>query len=163
MTLAFGPNRRLRAHREFVRAQRLGRRVATAHFVLLVSAQPGSTRAPQKPRLGLVVSRKVGVAVARNRIKRVCRECFRTWPELLPHGTDLVAIAKQGAERLTLSQIRREWLSVHGQLLQRATEALALARSSEHVPGSPQPLGVKKGEETPQWSKHRKRHGSPVR
>lgn len=160
MTHAFGPDRRLRAHREFVRAQRMGRRVITAHFVLLVSASPDSAKAPKLPRLGLVVSRKVGGAVARSRIKRVCRECFRTWPDLLPLGTDLVAIAKPGAERLNLTQLRHEWLSVHRRLLQRATEALALARGSEHLPGSPAPV---EREETPTWQKPSKPHGSPAR
>lgn len=136
MTLAFGRPRRLRAHREFVRAQRLGRRVATAHFVLLVSAQPTDADPPRAPRLGLVVSRKIGTAVRRNRIKRICRECFRTWPDLLPGGTDLVAIAKPGAEDLKLAHVRAEWLSVHRLLVRRATEALAQFRSSEHLRGS---------------------------
>jgi len=137
MTLAFGPGRRLRSHRDFARAQRLGRRVATAHFVLLVSAQPDVARSPKPARLGLVVGRKIGPAVGRNRVKRVCRECFRAWPELLPRGTDLIAIAKSGADRLKVAHVRDEWRSVHGALLRRATEALAQAGGSEHVRDSP--------------------------
>lgn len=110
--------------------------MATTHFVLLVSAQPSGTDGPKPPRLGLVVSRKIGTAVQRNRFKRICRECFRTWPELLPFGTDLIAIARPGADRLNLAQVRGEWLAVHRLLRRRAMEALAESRGSEHVRGS---------------------------
>ena len=39
MAFTFGPDRRIRKHAEFVRAQKGGRRVATRHFTLLVSAR----------------------------------------------------------------------------------------------------------------------------
>jgi ribonuclease P protein component len=123
--------RRLRRHGEFVRAQRAGRRVGTAHFTLLVAAQPPP---PRPSRLGLVVARSVGSAVRRNRVKRLCRECFRTLPALLPVGVDLVVIARPGAHELALSQVRAEWHAVESLLKKRATEALARAAVSHHVP-----------------------------
>jgi ribonuclease P protein component len=132
--LTFGQGRRLRSHAEFVRAQRTGRRVVTPHFTLLVAGQPDAQAAEVRSRLGLVVSGKVGSAVRRNRIKRVCRECFRTWPDLLPHGVDLVVIARAGADELGLAQVRAEWLAVLESLRRRATEALA-RRSASHPPG----------------------------
>jgi len=47
-------------------------------------------------RLGLVISKKnVGCAVARNRIKRLCREAFRLNTQRLPK-MDLVFLAKSG-------------------------------------------------------------------
>lgn len=112
--------------------------MTTAHFVLLVSAQPASADRPRASRLGLVVSRKIGGAVQRNRFKRICRECFRTWPQLLPSGIDLIAIAKPGADRLNLAHVGEEWSSVRRLLLKRATEALAQSRSSEHVRFNPE-------------------------
>ncbi len=130
-SLGLGPGRRLRRHAEFVRAQRSGRRVSTPHFTLLVAAQPPP---PGKARIGMVVARAVGSAVRRNRVKRVCRECFRTWPELLPDGVDLVVIAREGAHELGLGDVRAEWRAVQGLLKRRATEALARARGPHHLP-----------------------------
>lgn len=128
---AFGPDRRLRRHAEFAVSQRDGRRVGTRHFTLLVAAQA----TPEAPsRLGLVVARKVGNAVRRNRIKRLCRECFRTYPNLVPAGIDLVVIARPGAHALKLGEVRAEWLSVERLLRKRATEALA-QRKAPHHPG----------------------------
>jgi ribonuclease P protein component len=147
LSARFGPGRRLRKHAEFARAQRSGRRVGTPHFALLVAArgQPGAAR------LGLVVGRKVGTAVQRNRIKRLCRECFRRWPDLLPEGVDLIVIAREGAHELGQDEVRAEWRAVAGLLKKRATEALASQRGSHHptrhederrpgaAPGAPSP------------------------
>jgi ribonuclease P protein component len=128
----FGQGRRLHRHAEFVRAQRTGRRVVTPHFTLLVAGQPGAHSASSLSRMGLVVSGKMGSAVRRNRIKRVCRECFRTWPDLLPPGVDLVVIARTGAHELSPAQVREEWLAVREPLRRRAAEALARRPGSNH-------------------------------
>jgi ribonuclease P protein component len=132
----FGRDRKLRRHAEFVRAQRLGRRVSTPHFTLLVSAQSRES-AGATSRLGLVVARKIGGAVRRNRVKRLCRECFRLWPELIPGGVDIIVIARRGAEELGLAQVQAEWRAVERLLKSRAAEALARAARSDHPgPGS---------------------------
>ncbi len=122
---------RLRKHREFVVAQRTGRRVGTAHFTLLVSAPPPP---PRPARLGVVVSRAVGSAVRRNRVKRLCRECFRTWPGLLPDGVDLVVIARPGADELGLADVQAEWRGVELSIKKRAAEALAKTAARHHPP-----------------------------
>jgi len=91
--------------------QNVGVRVASKHFVFLVAV--GETR------IGFVTTKKLGHAPTRNRIRRVCRECFRTWPEFLPEGFDVVVIARSGAEALGLAQVRAEWERVRPNLLGR--------------------------------------------
>ena len=133
--MRFGKDRRLRKRADFLRVQSEGRRVTTPHFTLLVAAR-GDDGAPACARLGIVVTKKIGGAVQRNRIKRVCRECFRLWPEMLPDGADLVVIARAGAHELTRDDVAAEWRAAHRPLLKRAAEALAQGASRPHVSGA---------------------------
>jgi ribonuclease P protein component len=59
------------------------------------------------PRLGLVVTRRLGKAVQRNRVKRVLREFFRRHRAGLP-AADLVIMAKKGAADLAYQQVQEE-------------------------------------------------------
>jgi ribonuclease P protein component len=74
---------------------RRGRSAASRHLVLYAFARPDAAPGAG-PRLGLSVSRKVGGAVERNRVKRVLREQFSALAPALPPGTDYVAIARPG-------------------------------------------------------------------
>jgi ribonuclease P protein component len=97
---------RLKKRYEFRQAQLSGRRIHTSHFLIVV--QPNAL---QKTRLGITVTKKVGTAVQRNRIKRVVREVFRRNRSLFPASHDLVFIAKRGAADIgyesLLSQLQR--------------------------------------------------------
>jgi len=123
VTAAFGRDRRIRKRADFLRVQSEGQRASTPHFVLLVAA--GEAQSPS--RLGIVVTKKIGNAVARNRVKRVCRECFRLWPPpgFVPEAIDLVVIAKEGAPELGLAAVRAEWERAHASLLKRCNAVTA--------------------------------------
>ena len=100
---------------EYLRVQQTGRRVHTAHFVILVLA--GARR-----RLGVTVGKRLGTAVRRNRVKRVVREVFRINRALLPADCDVVFVARPGAEHLDYGAVLAE-IAAAGSALTRAAEA----------------------------------------
>jgi ribonuclease P protein component len=98
------PNRgRLSRSAEFERVYRQGRSTANRHFVLYTFPNPSAER----PRLGLSVSRKVGGAVERNRVKRLLRESFARIEAELRSDQDVVVVARPSAAEL----VEREGLA----------------------------------------------------
>jgi len=85
-----------------------GRRAASGAFVVLVSERVSVAREPVRCRLGITVSRKVGGAVVRNRVKRRIREWFRVERGSLGAGVDWVVIARPPAAGLACSEAEEE-------------------------------------------------------
>ncbi len=63
-----------------------------------------------KPRLGLSVSKKVGTAVKRNRVRRRLKEIFRSSTARLPGGLDFVISARPAAAEASFEELNEEFL-----------------------------------------------------
>lgn len=121
---------RLLRSADFRRVAEQGERWASRHFILLFApmsfseaAKSESNHRAQKQsgssmfgaggiaapiplrRLGITVSRKVGNAVVRNRVKRVVRAWFGRERENLPKNVDIVVIARRGVGELASSEM----------------------------------------------------------
>jgi ribonuclease P protein component len=95
---------RLRSSREFADAVRAGRRVGRGTVVVHLKTsidQPGTAEAPgcvmSAPRVGFVVSKAVGGAVVRNKVKRRLRHLVAARLSAYPMGTTLVVRALPAA------------------------------------------------------------------
>jgi ribonuclease P protein component len=93
---------RLLNRKDFVNLNRAERRYPTEHFTVIFKGN-GLDIA----RLGITVSKRVGKAVKRNRIKRLLREFFRLNKKIFPKGFD-VFVANKGSEDLIYRKIKEE-------------------------------------------------------
>ncbi len=81
---------RIRRRADFVHCYEANNRYFSKYFVLFVRKQEGDSW-----RAGFTVSKKMGNAVRRNRIKRVLREFFRLHGKNIPKGLDIVVVPKK--------------------------------------------------------------------
>lgn len=113
---------RLRRRADYTACYERGRRYHTEHFLVFVLMRE---QAGACTRTGLAVSRKVGNAVVRNRVKRLLREFFRLHSDLLPVQADVVAVAKKhtGSAALDLSRVSAEFVPLLRRLNRHAQAA----------------------------------------
>jgi ribonuclease P protein component len=96
--MASPKRRRLSRSGEFDRVYRDGSSHATRYLVLYTFPRKDEER--DEVRLGVSVSRKVGGAVERNRVKRVLREAFWSLSDRLPPRHDFVIVARTEIKEL---------------------------------------------------------------
>lgn len=106
----FPRSARLTKSREYEFALKNGERVAGRGFVCYMVRQDA-----QECKVGLIVSRKIGKAVVRNRVKRFVREFYRTHRRMIPDGLQLVVAARMAAAHMSY----RECSDAIEQLLRR--------------------------------------------
>jgi len=100
-----------------------GRRQAGTHCILLLADQgpaEGSGGAGEV-RLGVTVSRRVGGAVVRNRVKRRLRSWFRENRGEIPSNSDLVVIARRSAAGVSYRELEQDLLRSVGRLRRPAS------------------------------------------
>jgi len=110
----FPPAMRLKKKTEFVRVFREGTvwkgESFSLHILLrerdVIPKSGGALVLKPSPRLGMVVTRKVGSAVERNRIKRKIREAFRKAAHHFP-AVDLVIRPNAACKEATEEDISR--------------------------------------------------------
>ncbi|MEF2230817.1 MAG: ribonuclease P protein component [Pseudodesulfovibrio sp.] len=121
--LGWGKERRLLKSPEFTACYEQGRKHFTRSFIVFALRRK---QGRDGVRLGLTVSRKVGNAVARNRIKRVVREFFRLHQLDVDSPLDIVIVPKRNleAKQLTLALATEEFTPLLSRL---GTEAAASA------------------------------------
>lgn len=96
----------LRASRDIETVKRHGRRISTTLFNLLAYKMDD---APS--RVGIVVGKRFGNAVRRNRAKRVFRELVRRLHEELVPGQALLVFPKREALLQPSEELKRMWES----------------------------------------------------
>ena len=132
--------RRLSRSAEFERVYRQGRSKSNRYLVLYAfprdeePSPDASADASGGPRLGLSVSRRVGGAVDRTRVKRVLREAF--WAEIdrLPGGSDYVVVARPDSRELA----EREGMEGIRAALAELVDALRGATAQGDAASSPE-------------------------
>ena len=83
---------RLLKRSEYLLLSKTGKKCHKRHFICIFKRGNG-----ERSRLGITVTKKVGCAAKRNRIKRLCREFYRLNRRQLGGIWDINIIAKQSA------------------------------------------------------------------
>ncbi|MCK0469787.1 ribonuclease P protein component [Halalkalibacter sp. APA_J-10(15)] len=99
---------RIKKSQEFSIVFKKGQSVANRQFVLYILSKE------DQPffRLGLSVSKKVGNAVTRNRIKRYIRECFRIEQDQIKDCFDFIVIARQPTAKMSFHEVEKSLMHV---------------------------------------------------
>ena len=124
MPATFRPHEHLRRPQDFQRVYARRRSVSDAWLIVY-----GCENGLPHLRLGLSVSRKVGQATQRNRLRRLYREAFRLTRHEMPTGIDLVLIPRR-PDPPTLEQLRQSLPRLVRLLARKLTPAQPAAAPS---------------------------------
>ncbi len=113
---------RLRHNQDFRKVFQKGKSFANQYFVLYLIRRHATSR--RSSRVGFSVSKKVGNAVVRNRVKRLLREVMRRSITAIAYEADIVIIARKGSSVLDYRDVDRyvQQLLDRSHLMKKSTE-----------------------------------------
>jgi len=100
--------------REFLQLKRCGKRIQDRNFIIIYS--DGKY---EKNRIGITVSKKLGNAVKRNKIKRLIRENFRMNRDKIAEFMDINVIAKKKAGEISADMVFKSLDGIFNQIPRR--------------------------------------------
>jgi ribonuclease P protein component len=102
-----GRRARIKQGRDFLRVRQTGERAVKGCLIANWLRLPLEARS----RLGVVVSKKVGNAVVRSRVKRLLRESYRVHQHELAQPVDLVLVARPSIADRDFAGVERDLIS----------------------------------------------------
>ncbi|WP_174734648.1 ribonuclease P protein component [Mesobacillus harenae] len=99
---------RIKKNKDFQEAFKKGKSVANRQFVVYTLGKPEQ----EMFRIGLSVSKKIGNAVVRNRIKRYIRQSFLEIQDQVQVGNDYVIIARKPVADMDMHDVKKSLLHV---------------------------------------------------
>ena len=109
MKSSFSSEKRLHGAKAIQAVLQQGQRFASPNLLVVVQ----NTSSLEK-KLGIGVSRKVGNAVKRNKIKRWIREAFRLNQNQMPSGFRVVVLVREKQNLKNFSEVEKDLLSLFG-------------------------------------------------
>lgn len=109
LDLTFPRAAKLRRKDQYDAVRKKGRAKRGLFFRLAFLTVSTTEAAPPQTQCGFIVSRRVGNAVVRNRVKRRLRELYREERSHIRPGLWLVLIATPQAATATFKELRDEW------------------------------------------------------
>ncbi|MDI6715629.1 MAG: ribonuclease P protein component [Actinomycetota bacterium] len=98
---------RITASKDFQAVYKLGKSTANKDLVVYFLKKEG-----QRSRLGISVSRRIGSAVVRNKVKRLLKEAFRRNEDKIKGGYDIILIAREAVNEKSFQDIEKTLIDV---------------------------------------------------
>ena len=96
---------RLRKQSDFLQVREQGNTFRCPHFFLQILIDPKRQKCLR--RIGIITSRRVGIAVKRNKGRRILREIFRRNQKTLPESCDLVVVMRNTFNQASFTEMEK--------------------------------------------------------